>query len=247
MKDAAHAAQAFLSLIRRDVRISVHPMVKTLRRNVTTQGKKAPAYEVFWPIQVYTQYVREGPNPSREPWPILMGLAAANLVVFVPCRTIALIKIDPSKSRIFPADGSLIIPAQEKTDTGKGQTEFVIRSAPEKWLYPRFYVDCLLNRAQSLGNLRRLVLLWERQEVQRSDSICKALKCLLRRMGVEGFTGYSFRHSIIQALIDAGLEEKEAHNYTGHSNNSSTVRKYYYHGRAKWSAHCQLTVFPFVA
>jgi hypothetical protein len=235
-KDAAPAAQAFLSLLRRDVRISDDPTVKTLRRNVNTQMKRAQAYEVIWPIQIYTQFVREGPDPSKEPWPILTGLAAANLVVFVPCRTIALIKMDPSKSRIRPADGSLIIPAQEKTDTGKGRTELVIRSAPEKWLSPKFYVDCLLNRAQSLGVYDALFCSEKGRKYKRSDSICKALKRLLHRMGVKGFTSYSFRHSIIQALIDAGLDEKEVNSYSGHSNNSSTVRKYYYHLDKAWAS-----------
>jgi hypothetical protein len=55
-------------------------------------------------------------------------------------------------------------------------------------------------------------------------------------MGVEGFTGYSFRQSIIQALIDAGQEKKEVYIYTGYSNNSSMVRKYYYYLDKAWAS-----------
>jgi hypothetical protein len=164
---------------------------------------------------IYTQFVRKGPDSSQQPWPILMGLAAANLVVFVPCRTIALFRMDPSKRRVRRSDGSLTIPAQEKTDFGKGQTELVIRSAPEERLSPRFFADLLMNRARSLGVYHALFCSGKGRKYKRSDSICNALKRLLHRMGVEGFTGYSFRHSIIQAQIDAGLGKKQVNSFHG--------------------------------
>jgi integrase len=64
---------------------------------------------------------------------------------------------------------------------------------------------------------------------KRSDCIGKALKRLLERMGIKGYTGYSFRHSMIQALFDAGLDERQVNAYSGHSNNAHTAVNYYYH------------------
>jgi site-specific recombinase XerD len=113
---------------------------------------------------------------------------------------------------------------QKKTDFGKGQTELVIRSVPGKWLSPWFHVDHLVNRVQLLRVYDALFCSKKGRKYKRSDSICNTLKRLLRRMGVEGFTGYLFWYSIIQTLIDAGLDEKEVNSYTGHSNDSPTVQ-----------------------
>jgi integrase len=71
---------------------------------------------------------------------------------------------------------------------------------------------------------------------KRTDCIGKALKRLLERMGIEGYTGYSFRHSMIQALFDAGLDEKQVNAYTGHSNNAHTAVNFYYHLNRMWAA-----------
>ena len=55
-------------------------------------------------------------------------------------------------------------------------------------------------------------------------------------MGVLGYTGYSFRHSMIQKLFDAGLDEKQVNAYTGHSNQSHTALNYYYHLDKQWAS-----------
>jgi hypothetical protein len=73
----------------------------------------------------------------------------------------------------------------------------MIRSAPEKWLSPRFYVDYLMNRTQFLGVYNALFCPEKCRKYKRSESICSALRRLLQRMGVEGFTGYSFRNSVM--------------------------------------------------
>jgi integrase len=54
-------------------------------------------------------------------------------------------------------------------------------------------------------------------------------------MNIEGYTAYSFRHSLIQALFDAGLDELQVNAYTGHSNNSHTAANYYYHVDKAWA------------
>jgi site-specific recombinase XerD len=68
-----------------------------------------------------------------------------------------------------------------------------------------------------------------------TDPIGKALVQLLHDMGIEGYTGYSFRHALIQALFDAGLDEKQVNAYTGHSNKSHTALNWYYHLDKNWA------------
>jgi hypothetical protein len=76
-------------------------------------------------------------HPGEQPWPDLMGLLAVELVVILPCRPVALIRMDVAAARIRDSDGSLIVPTQEKTDSGKARTELVVRTAPERPLSAR--------------------------------------------------------------------------------------------------------------
>jgi hypothetical protein len=147
-----------------------------------------------------------------------MGLSAAVLIVFLPCRPVALTGLDAESERTRPLDGNLVVSAQEKTDFGGGKTELVIRSAPEDRLSPRYYYDLLRARAIRVGVTNALFCSEKGQVYKRSDSIGNALVRLLHRMGIKGFAGYSFRAATIQALFDAGLSEHEVNAYTGHSN-----------------------------
>jgi hypothetical protein len=234
-REAAPAEQELFDVLRRDVKLTGYSLVRTLQRNLNTRIKAAPKNTMIWPISIFTQYARECPDPEKQPWPDLMGLSAAVLSVFLPCRPIALIRMDVAAARTRLSDGSLIVPTQEKTDSGRGRTELIIRSAPESRLSPRYYYDLLIGRARGLGVYDALFCSEKGRKYKRSDCIGKALKRLLLRMGVKGFTGYSFRHSTIQALFDAGLDEKEVNAYTGHSNNAHTAVNYYFHLDKAWA------------
>jgi integrase len=138
-------------------------------------------------------------------------------------------------ARLRNSDGAIIVPAQEKTDSVKSRTELVFRNTSNPRLSTRFYYDLLSDRAQSLGVTDALFCSNDGQKYKRSDSIGNALKRLLQRMDVVGFTGYSFRHAMIQALFDAGLDEKQVNAYTGHSNSSHTALNWYYHLNKVWA------------
>ena len=133
------------------------------------------------------------------------------------------------------SDGAIIVPAQEKTDFGRGVTEMVFRSAREWRLSTGYYFHLLRGRARGKGVDDALFCAEDGRRYTRSDSICKALRDLLERMNIEGYTAYSFRHSLIQALFDAGLSELQVNAYTGHSNNSHTAANYYYHLDKAWA------------
>jgi hypothetical protein len=151
--------------------------------------------------------------------------------------------MDVKKARVRESDGALIVPSQEKTDHGRGTTEMVIRNEPEDCLSPRFYYDLLIARSQRMGVYDALYCSERGRKYKRSDSIGKALVRLLHRMGVRGYTGYSFRHAVIQALFDAGLDEKAVNAYTGHSNSAHTALNWYYHLDKMWAGQ-QLRAAP---
>jgi hypothetical protein len=234
-KDAAPAIQELFDLLRPDAKLREAAYIRTLRRNVSAVIKAAPKNATIWPFAVFAQYARDCPNPETQPWADFMGLSAAVLMSFLPCREIALIRMNPSKARVRWSDGSLIVPTQEKTDVGKGVTEMVVRREPEDRLSPRSFYDILVRRAYRL-HVYNALFCSERGEVyKRSDVIGKALVRLLHRMGIFGFTGYSFRHSLIQALFDSGLDEKTVNAFTGHSNNAHTAVTFYYHLNKMWA------------
>jgi hypothetical protein len=235
-KESTPAVQDLFDAFHMNLKLLDHNFVKTIRRNVNAGVKRAPKDTTIWSIGVFTQYVREGTDPAKQPWPDLMGLSAAVLMTLLPCRPVALLRMDLTKARIRKSDGALIVPAWEKTDFGRGVTELVFHDSPEQWLSTRYYYDVLSRRAWERGVFDALYCSERGMKYKRTDPIGKALKRLLERMGIEGYTGYSFRHSMIQALFDAGLDEKQVNAYTGHSNNAHTAVNFYYHLNKMWAA-----------
>jgi hypothetical protein len=233
-KDAPPAVQALFDRLRRDVKLNGSSIVQTLRRNTTVSIKTAPKDYVIGPIAVFTEYARKCQEPEEQPCADLMGLSAAVFVVFLPCRPVALTRMNVGTERIRPLDGNLVVKAQEKTDFGRGKTGLVIRSAPEDRLSPRYYYDLLRARARGLGVTNSLFCSEKGQVYKRPDSIGHALVRLLC-VGIKGYTGYSLRAATIQALFDAGLSEHEVNAYTGHSNRSHTAITFYYHLDRAWA------------
>jgi integrase len=157
------------------------------------------------------------------------------MMTMIPCRPIALISIDPTRAQLRTHGEGVVVLAREKTDFGKGLTSLIIREEPETRLSPYYYFRLLNNRSTNLGAPHCLFCSERGQPYKRADVIGKGLVRLLARMGVKGYTGYSFRHSMIQALFDAGLDEKQVNAYTGHSNRSHTALDYYYHLDKQWA------------
>jgi hypothetical protein len=56
-----------------------------------------------------------------------MARTAALFMIFIPCRTIAMTRMDCVKARWKEAERVLIVPAKEKMDKGRGYTELVLR------------------------------------------------------------------------------------------------------------------------
>jgi hypothetical protein len=62
----------------------------------------------------------------------LIVRAVAVFMLFIPCRPIAMIRVDGTKE-VWKADGKmLIVGMKEKTDKGRGCSELVIREIAKK-------------------------------------------------------------------------------------------------------------------
>jgi integrase len=234
-KDVVPAVVSLFNILRRDVKLTENQFVSTLRRNVSAVIKKAPKQMTIWPLAIFIRFVRAGPLPSEMAWYLLMAIAAAILMIYLPCRVIALTRLELDTEERDPDGGWVKVMTQEKTDSGRSRTQLVFRSNKEKRLSPLFYYDTLSDRATGLGVTDAIFCSEAGVAYKRPDVISKGLKDLLERMGIFGYAPYSFRHAMIQALFEAGLDEKQVNAYTGHSNRSHTALDYYYHLDKAWA------------
>jgi integrase len=143
--------------------------------------------------------------------------------------------MDIQRSRIRTTDGAVIVPAREKTNFCRGVTELVFRYAKEKKLSAAYLFDVLHERAVKCGCDSALFCSEKGDPYASPDVICKSMVDVLHDMDIFGYTSYSFRHSLIQALFDAGLNEKQVNAYTGHSNTAHTAITWYYHLGKQWA------------
>jgi hypothetical protein len=168
-------------------------------------------------------------SPDGMSWKEQMGIAAAVFMVFIPCRTIALIRIDPRTATEHPVEKALTVMSKEKTDFGRGQTVF-LRDDDIRILSPRFWFNFLRDRARRLGTQTALFVSDKGQPYMKSDAIGKALKQLLHDVGIpDYYKPYSIRHALITYLYELGYSETQVNAYTGHSPNYHTTIRFYYH------------------
>jgi site-specific recombinase XerC len=164
-----------------------------------------------------------------------MGLAAAALMIFVPCRPIALIRNDPRTAKYDPDGKSITVMAQEKMDFGRGRTMLVLRDIPDPAFSPMRHFISLHDRARRLNCEEALFCSERGFPYKRPDVISKALKALLAAAGIPNvYLPYSIRHALINELYAAGLDEKQVNAYTGHSHNYHTTLEFYYHLDKQW-------------
>jgi hypothetical protein len=119
-KAATPAAQNLFDVLRRDVKLGTHSFVVSVRRNVNTHVKRLPRYTEIWSLQVFYEYARGVTDPRNLPWKQLCGLSAGVLMTLLPCRMVALTKIERAKSRRSGDGKSVVVLTHEKGDTGQG-------------------------------------------------------------------------------------------------------------------------------
>jgi hypothetical protein len=159
-----------------------------------------------------------------------MGIAAAVFMIYVPCRPVALIRINPTTATEHPTGTALTVMSREKTDFGRGQTVLYLRDNEFDILSCRFWFNFLHNRALNLGVKDALFVSETGHAYVCADSISKALKQLLADAGIPSiYLPYSIRHALITYLYELGLDETRVNAYTGHSPNYHTTIRFYYH------------------
>jgi hypothetical protein len=233
---ARPAVQQLLDLLNKNVNLAKNSFSASLFRNNTSTTPKGPAYTTIYKLDSFLKYITSLFPPDALPWPKLMGIAAAVFMVFIPCRTIALIRIDPSQAVFNKVDNSCTVLAKEKTDAGNSKSKLWIREVQEQSLSPQYYFKLLYSRAKRLQCPKALFCSDRGRPYTRTDSIAKALVALLREAGIPPpYKSNSLRHATITSLFAAGLDEKQVNAYSGHSNNYHTALKFYNHLDLNWA------------
>jgi hypothetical protein len=232
------AMQQILDIIGRNVKLVDNSWASSLFRTTSTIIKKGPRYVTIWKLEPFLLHIASLFPPDNLPWNRLMGIAAAIFLIFVPCRTIALIRIDPTAATADDEDESLMAVTKEKTDRGGNQSVIWIRKMHLQAISPRYYWNVLVRRGKRLKCPTALFVSDAGKPYLRSDSIAKAMRGIMTEAGIPAkYNPYSIRHAMINALIDGGLDEKQVNAYTGHSYNYHTAFKYYYHLDPNWAGN----------
>ena len=164
-----------------------------------------------------------------------MARAAAVFMIFIPCRPVGMFRMDPSNARLDAGGINLIVPSKEKTDKGRGQTEFVLRPMDDKNLCPLSLFRLLRKAAVHKGFLNQLWFSQAGSLYKQPAFISLLLKRLLTAAGIPArFAAYSIRHALITYLFDCNMTELQVNAYTGHSQKAHTAATSYFHLDSKW-------------
>jgi hypothetical protein len=132
-----------------------------------------------------------------------MARAAASLVIFFPCRSVAMIRMDCARVRWAETERVLIVSAKEKFDKGRGCTERVMRRLDNESLCPLRHHLLLQQRAERLGAIDSLFCSEDRKPYAQSVQLSRLLKQLLGRARVyRKYPAYSILHALITALFE---------------------------------------------
>jgi hypothetical protein len=112
-----------------------------------------------------------------------------------------------------------------------------------KAISPRYYWNVPVRRGRNLGCPTALFVSNAGKPYLRSDSIATAMRGIMTEADIPDRYGwYSIHHAMINALIEAGLDEKQVNAYTGQSFNYHTAFKYYYHLDPNWGGNKLVSV-----
>ena len=91
-------------------------LLKSISTALSSKVNRAAKYHDIWPLGVLLRYIRNGAPAEQLVWKDLMARSAALFMIFIPCRTIAMIRMDCARARWKKAERVLIVPAKEKMD-----------------------------------------------------------------------------------------------------------------------------------
>ena len=213
-------------------------LIKSMMTAVSSKTRRTARYHDIWSLHVLLDHIKAGPKAETLGGSDLMARAAALFMVFIPCRPVAMLRMDVDRAVWRAEEQILVVPSREKTDKGRGSTELAIRQMKDEQLCPLHAFRLLRQRAQRLGSGSCLFCSDDGSPYKQTSSISKLLRQLMTAAGIpERFVAYSIRHALITALFNAGLGEEEVNAYTGHSQNAHTASTSYFHLNSQWIGH----------
>jgi hypothetical protein len=234
-QEAQPAVQDIYHAIGRKVDFADNYFLRVLTRNTSAKIKSKPRYTTIWKLGTLLRYICSLPEPESLPWSQLMAVSVAVFMIFVPCRMVALTRIDPTTATIEPLTGHIKVRAQEKTDFGQGQSELLFRSLPNERLSPKRYFQGLAKRSRGKGKPHTLYVSEAGLPYTRTDSMRKSVVTMMGKAGIpKHYTSNSIRHAWLSSAFAHGWTEAEVNAYSGHSPAHHTALKFYNHLDANW-------------
>jgi integrase len=234
--EAMPAIHLIFDVIRPEVNLSTNTFLQSVLKEYSAITKPHSKYTTIWKLEIMIDFVvNDIPSEELDFMDLQIRLAWL-LMVFVPLRPAAMLRLDTTMQKKSAGDESFEVCGHDKTDVGKGVSWFVFRKLKERNLCPQVNYNLVKKRAHERGFVGKgLFFTKTGKQMATSDVLCKGMTALLRKAGImEPYTAYSTRHAVISALFRSGLQEKEVNAYTGHSHNSHTALNFYYHLDAAW-------------
>jgi hypothetical protein len=101
--------------------------LKMVSVTVSLKAHRAVRYHDIWPLRVLLQHIQSGAPAEQLGGTKLMAQTATLMMIFIPCRSVAMIRMDWSRIRGIEAGRVLVVSAKEKMDRGREYTELEIR------------------------------------------------------------------------------------------------------------------------
>ena len=237
IREAVVAAKEIFGFFRPELvpAMAADNVLRTLVASAAAKVNRAPRYAAIWPLQQLLRFIANGPLNEALSRRDLMARAAAVFMILIPARPVGMFRMNPFRSRKDATGNNIIVSTKEKTDRGRGRTEFILRSMENKNLCPQTLFDLLRRIAWKKGQFSTLWLNDAGKPYKQPAFISLLLKKLLTAAGIPSrYAAYSIRHALITYLFESGVPELQVNAYTGHSQRAHTAATSYYHLDSQW-------------
>jgi hypothetical protein len=133
-----------------------HGILKQASASLSAKVNRAPRYHDIWPLGVLLRFIRNDTPAGQLTNSELMARTATLFMIVNPYRPVAMIRMDCAKARWAEPERVLVVPAKEKMNKGRGNTELVWRKMDNESLCPLRHYLILQRRARGLGADRSL-------------------------------------------------------------------------------------------
>jgi hypothetical protein len=150
--------------------------LKMVSVTVSSKTHRAARYYDILPLRVRLQHIQNGAPAEQLDDTKLMARTAALMMIFTPCRPVAVIRMDWSRMRWIWAGRVLLVPVKKKMDRGRDYTELVLRKIEIEALCPLRLALLLKQRAEALYTNDSLFCLDDGKPYAQSAQLTRLLK-----------------------------------------------------------------------